>query len=92
MEHSLFLCNYSDVFMCFWCSDVFISYVYKLVKGNTAILGAGTDAGAWATSEKDQNFIFKNCTIFTYYITKIKVLMFKSIKVKVLMLWWKCET
>lgn len=56
------------------------------MKGNAIILGAGADAGACATAENDLKFLFRNCTIFAYYLIKVKALMFKSIKVKVLML------
>ena len=44
------LCDYSDV--------------YILVKGTITIIGAGADAAAWHTDERNQDVIVKYCTPF----------------------------
>ena len=50
------LCDYADV--------------YILVKGTITIAGAGDDI-ARQGDEIDRGVIFKNCTLFTKYISKI---------------------
>ena len=51
------LCDYVDV--------------YILVKGTITITGAGSDAAARQTDERNKGVIFKNCTPFTICISKI---------------------
>ena len=51
------LCDYSDV--------------YILVKGRTAITGAGADAAARQADERDKGVAFKNCASFINCISKI---------------------
>ena len=45
------LCDYSDA--------------YIIVKGKITIIGAGDDAAARQTDERDNGVAFKNCTRFT---------------------------
>ena len=51
------LCNYSDA--------------YILVKGRITIIGAGVDAAAIQTNERDKRVIFKNCAPFVNCKTEI---------------------
>ena len=51
------ICDYSDA--------------YILVKGTITIVGAGADAAARQTDERDKGVIFKNCAPFTNCISKI---------------------
>ena len=51
------LCDYSDA--------------YILVKGKITITGAGDDAAARQTDERDEDVAFKNCASFTSCISEI---------------------
>ena len=51
------LCDYSDA--------------YILVKGKITITGAGADAAARQTDERDKSVAFKNCAPFTICISQI---------------------
>ena len=44
---------------------------FILVKGTTTITGAGANADAWHTDERDTGVTFKNCSPFTKCIRKI---------------------
>ena len=53
------LCDYSDV--------------YILVNGKITITGAGDDAEARQTDERDKGVSFKNCAPFTNCISEIQI-------------------
>ena len=51
------LCEYADA--------------YILVKGTIAITGEGGDTAARQVDERNKGVIFKNCALFTKFISKI---------------------